>query len=223
MKLVILGATGGVGHHLVASATSRGDDVLIVARDTTRLPDHWACRVAEIDLATAQPKSLQTAVAGADAVLSALGARGAADHGILAAAATQVLAAMQETGVRRYLGISAAPVSTTPSPARPTPPRHDPGDDLLTRTVMMPIVKRLFAPVYADSALMEDAVRASGLDWTIVRPPRLTNKRGTGHYRTSIDQNVRRGRSISRPDLAQFMLDAISQPYTVGHTIGIAY
>ena len=88
---------------------------------------------------------------------------------------------------------------------------------------MMPIVKRLFAPVYADSALMEDAVSASGLDWTIVRPARLTNKRGTGHYRTAIDQNVRRGRSISRADLAHFMLDAISHADTVGHTIGIAY
>lgn len=223
MKLVILGATGGVGHHLVASTTGRGDDVLVVARDKSRLPDHWACRVAEIDLATAQPKTLGTAVAGADAVLSALGARGAADHGILAVAATQVLTAMRENGVRRYLGISAAPVSTTPSPARPTPPRHDPGDDLLARTVMMPIVKRLFAPVYADSALMEDAVRASGLDWTIVRPPRLTNKRRTGRFRTAVDHNVRRGRSIGRADLAQFMLDAVSQRSTVGHTIGIAY
>jgi putative NADH-flavin reductase len=223
MKLVILGATGGVGQHLVGTATSGGDDVLVVARDKTRLPDDWTCRVAEIDLLAAQPKSLQSALAGADAVLSALGARGAADHGILAAAATQVLAAMQATGVRRYLGISAAPVATTPSPARPTPPRRDPGDDLLTRTVMMPIVKRVFAAAYADSALMEDAVRASGLDWTIMRPPRLTNKRSTGRYRTAIDQNVRRGRSISRADLAHFMLDAIGQADTVGHTIGIAY
>ena len=223
MKLVILGATGSVGQHLVTAATSRGDDVLVVARDTTRLPDNWTCRVAEIDLLTAQPRLLQSAVAGADAVLSALGARGAADHGILAAAATQVLAAMQETGVRRYVGISAAPVATTPSRARPTPPRHDPGDDLLTRAVMMPIVKRLFASVYADSALMEDAVRASGVDWTIMRPPRLINKRSTGRYRTAIDENVRRGRSIGRADLAHFMLTAIGQANTVEHTIGIAY
>jgi uncharacterized protein YbjT (DUF2867 family) len=88
---------------------------------------------------------------------------------------------------------------------------------------MMPIVKRLFAAAYTDSALMEDAVRASGLDWTIMRPPRLTNKPATGQYRTAIDQNVRRGRSIGRADLAHFMLDAINNPDTVGHTIGIAY
>jgi putative NADH-flavin reductase len=223
MKLVILGATGGVGQHLVAIATSRGDDVLVVARDKTRLSDDWTCRVAEMDLLKTQPKVLGVALAGADAVVSALGARGAADHGILTVAAKQVLAAMQGSGVRRYLGISAAPVATTPSPERPTPPRHDPGDDLLTRTVMMPLVKRLFAPVYADSALMEDAVRASGLDWTIMRPPRLTNKPGTGRYRTAVDRNVRGGRSISREDLARFILDAVSQQNTVGHTIGIAY
>jgi putative NADH-flavin reductase len=223
MKLVILGATGGVGQQLVTAATSRGDDILVVARDKTRLPHNWTCKVAEIDLLQASPTSLESTVAGADAVLSALGARGAADRGILAAAARSVLAAMQETGVRRYIGISAAPVATTPSPARPIPPRHDPGDDLLTRSVMMTIVKRVFAATYTDSALMEDAVRASGLDWTIMRPPRLTNKPATGQYRTAIDQNVRRGRSISRAELAHFMLDAINNPDTVGHTIGIAY
>jgi putative NADH-flavin reductase len=223
MKLVILGATGGVGQHLVAMATSRGDDVLVVARDKTRLRGDGTCRVAEMDLLKTQPKSLGAALAGADAVISALGARGAADRGILEAAATQVLPAMQESGIRRYLGISAAPVATTPSPARPTPPRHDPGDDLLARTVMMPIVKRLLAPVYVDSARMEDAVRASGLDWTILRPPRLTNKQATGRYRTAMDRNVRGGRSIGRADLAHFMLDAITEPDTIGHAIGIAY
>jgi putative NADH-flavin reductase len=223
MKLAILGATGGVGQHLVAMATSRGDDVLVIARDKTRLPRDWKCRVAEMDLLKTQSRSLVAALVGADAVISALGARGAADKGILEAAATQVLPAMQESGIRRYLGISAAPVATTPSPARPTPPRHDPGDDLLARTVMMPIVKRLFASVYVDSARMEDAVRASGLDWTIMRPPRLTNKHATSQYRTAIDQNVRGGRSIGRADLARFMLDAVSQQDTIGHAIGIAY
>jgi putative NADH-flavin reductase len=88
---------------------------------------------------------------------------------------------------------------------------------------MMPIVKRLFASVYVDSARMEDAVRASGLDWTIMRPPRLTNKHATGRYHTAIDRNVRGGCSIGRADLAQFMLDAVSQQDTVGHAIGIAY
>lgn len=223
MKLVVLGATGGVGRHLVASAVSRGHEVIVVTRDKARLPDDWACTVAEIDLSHPQPRSVRSAVSGADAVLSALGARGAADHGILAAGAKQVLAAMQETGVRRYLGISAAPVATTPSPARPHPPRHDPGDDLLTRSLMMPIVKRVFAATYADSALMEDEVRASGMDWTIVRPPRLTNKHSTGHYRTAIDQNVHRGRSIGRADLANFMLDTIDDKRSFGHSIGIAY
>ncbi|UMB70093.1 NAD(P)-dependent oxidoreductase [Mycobacterium paraterrae] len=223
MKLVILGATGGVGQHLVTTATGRGDEVLVVARDKSSLPGNWACPVAEIDLSKATASSVESALAGVDAVLSALGARGAADHGILEAAATTVLAAMRDTGVRRYIGVSAAPVATTPSPGRPAPPRHDPGDDLLTRSVMMPIVKRVFAAVYADSALMEDAVRASDRDWTIMRPARLTNKRPTGQYRTAVDQNVRGGRSIGRTDLAHYMLDSVNDTNTFAHSIGIAY
>jgi uncharacterized protein YbjT (DUF2867 family) len=73
-------------------------------------------------------------------------------------------------------------------------------------------LKRLFAAAHTDSAPMEDALRASGLDWTIMRPPRLTNKPATGQYRAAIDQNVRRGRSISRADFAHFMLDVINKP-----------
>jgi putative NADH-flavin reductase len=223
MKLVILGATGGVGRELVATASRRHDELVIVARDVGRLPDGWNHPVAELDLARPNPASLASTIAGADAVVSALGARGKTDHGILATAATHVLSAMRDTGVRRYVGISAAPVATTPSPARPTPPRHDPGDDVLTRRLLMPIVKRVFADVYADSARMEDVVRASDLEWSVLRPPRLTNANGSGHYRTAMDQNVRGGRSIGRADLARYMIDIISDTATFGHTIGIAY
>jgi len=69
---------------------------------------------------------------------------------------------------------------------------------------------------------MEDVVRESGLDWTIVRPPRLVNGRRTGTYRTAQDTNLRRGLSISRADVADSMLRVLTQPDTIGHTIGVA-
>jgi uncharacterized protein YbjT (DUF2867 family) len=69
---------------------------------------------------------------------------------------------------------------------------------------------------------MEDVVRASGRDWTISRPPKLTDKPLTGHYRTALNQNVRGGFSISRADVAHQMLDCLTHPETIGQIVGLA-
>jgi putative NADH-flavin reductase len=70
---------------------------------------------------------------------------------------------------------------------------------------------------------MEDLLRASDLDWTIFRPPRLTNKPVTGRYRTALGRNLRGGALISRADVAHAMLAAVGQPATIGREVGIAY
>jgi uncharacterized protein YbjT (DUF2867 family) len=80
----------------------------------------------------------------------------------------------------------------------------------------------MFRAHYADLARMEDVVRASGLDWTVSRPPKLTDKPLTGRYRTAIDRNVRGGFSISRADVAHHMLACLDLPETVGHVVGVS-
>ena len=70
--------------------------------------------------------------------------------------------------------------------------------------------------------LMEDVLRDSGLDWIVVRPPRLTDKPLTGTYRTASGRNLRRGIFISRADVAHLMLRVLAQPETIKQTIGIA-
>lgn len=85
---------------------------------------------------------------------------------------------MTATGSRRLVVVSAAPVGTVASSNRPHPPRYDPGDDPLARYVLMPVIRRVLARNYADLATMEDVVRETDLDWTIVRPPRLTGRSG---------------------------------------------
>ena len=76
---------------------------------------------------------------------------------------------------------------------------------------------------YADLAQMEDILRDSDLDWTAVRPPRLTDKSLTGTYRTARGQNLRRGLFISRADVADMMLRVLEHPETINQAIGIAY
>ena len=130
--------------------------------------------------------------------------------------------AMRASGVRRIIVVSAAPIGTIPSPGRPHPPRHDPGDGFIIRYLADPIVKRALREHYADLARMEDVLRDSDLDWTAVRPPRLTSKPVTGRYRTAYGQNIRRGVLVSRADVAHYMLSALDQPETFHRTVGIA-
>jgi putative NADH-flavin reductase len=118
--------------------------------------------------------------------------------------------------------VSAAPIGTMPSPRRPHPPKHDPGDGFFMRYLGTPFTHAMFRAHYEDLAAMEDEVRDSGLDWTISRPPKLTGGPVTGHYRTALDRNVRGGFSISRADVAHQMLAAVTQPGTIGHTVAVA-
>jgi putative NADH-flavin reductase len=179
--------------------------------------------VVTADLAAADPKTIESAVAGADAVLSGLGASSNAEAGIAAQGTRAIVDAMEATGVRRIIVVSAAPVSTVASRGRPNPPKHDPGDAFLMRYVLTPFIKILLRKVYADHALMEDLLRESNLDWTIFRPPQLNDKPLTGKYRTALGQNLRRGLSISRADVAHAMLASLNQPETIRRTVGIAY
>lgn len=103
----------------------------------------------------------------------------------------------------------------------PAPHRGPDGVDPLKR-LAYPILRTAFRGIYADLARMEDVLRESGLDWTTVRPVRLTDKPVTGTYRTSFGQNVRHGLFISRADVAHYMLHAIDEPETFRQTVGIA-
>jgi uncharacterized protein YbjT (DUF2867 family) len=134
-----------------------------------------------------------------------------------------IVAAMKETGARRVVVVSAAPIGTVPSPDRPHPPRHDPGEGFVMRNVLTPIVKRVLRAHYADLARMEDVMRNSGLDWTVVRPPQLTDRPLSASYRTAYGRNLRGGRTISRADVAHYMLEALRQPESIGREVGIAY
>jgi uncharacterized protein YbjT (DUF2867 family) len=220
MKLTIFAATGGIGRHLVGQALAAGHDVTAVARNPASLPAE--VRAVRADLATAQPAALATAVAGADAVLSALGPRSKAEYGIAATGTRVIVEAMQAAGVRRLVVVSAAPVGTIASPRRLRPPKHDPGDGFVMRHLLSPLITAALRDLYVDLAMMEDTLADSGLDWTAVRPPRLTNKAETGAYRTAYGRNLRRGLTVSRADVAHLMLAVLGQPEAVGQTIGIA-
>src|SRR6266568_2137128 len=97
------------------------------------------------------------------------------EAGIASQGTRAVVQAMRATDVRRIVVVSAATIGTVPSPGRPQPPKHDPGDGFFMRHLLSPLTKAALRTRYGDLALMEDLLRDSGLDWTVVRPPQLTN------------------------------------------------
>jgi putative NADH-flavin reductase len=220
MKLTIVAATGGIGRHVLEQALAAGHDVTAVVRNPKKLPA--PVRAVAADLTAADQAALEPAVAGADAVLSGLGPRSTSEAGIASQGTRAVVQAMQATDTRRIVVVSAAPIGTVPSPGRPKPPKHDPGDGFLMRNLLSPLTKAALRKPYADLALMEDILRDSGLDWTVIRPPRLTDKPMTGSYRTAYGENLRHGLLVPRADVAHLMLRVVEQPETIKQTIGIA-
>jgi putative NADH-flavin reductase len=221
MKLTIFAATGGIGRQILDQAMAAGHDVTAVVRNPAKLGPA-PVRVVTADLADADPDRLQSALGGADAVLSGLGAGTKSDVGVASRGTQAIVAAMRAADVDRIVAVSAAPIATVPSPRRPDPPKYDPGDGFFMRHLTYPIVKALMREQHADLALMEDVLHDSGLAWTVVRPPRLTDEPLTGGYRTAYGRNLRGGSAIPRADVAHYMLRVLDHPETIRRTVGIA-
>lgn len=211
MRLTVFGATGGTGRQVVQQALETGHQVTAVVRDPARL----AVTHPELTVVTAadltDARSLVPAVEGRDAVLSGVGAPSNKQAGIASAGTRGIVRAMETAGARRFVAVSAAPVGEVP-----------PGEALLGRKLMLPLVRAAFRQVYADLTAMERVIADSATEWTVVRPPRLLDRPLTGRYRTAVGGNVPNSRTISRADLAHAMLAVLDDPTTVRQPVGVA-
>ena len=205
MRIVVFGASGGTGREVVAQALAEGDEVVAVARAGSVVPPGAEVVRAGFD----EDGVIEDAVRGADVVVSALGTRGRGPTSVCTDGVGAAIAAMRRTGVRRLLVVSAAGLPGE-------------GDDALLRWLVKPILQRVLRHHYADLRRMEELVRASGLDWTIVRPPQLTDGPRTDRYRRALDHHLAGGRRVARADVATEILRAAADRDTVGHLVAIA-
>ncbi len=208
MKLTIFGATGGTGRCLVEQALAAGHDVTAVVRDPDRLAVAPRPHVVTSDVL--DPDSITAAVAGADAVLTAIGPRGTGPTTISHDSVASIITAMQKAGTRRLIMVSGSIVA-------------DAGESRYMRYLVKPVVRRTFLRhVCADMRRAEEAVHGSGLDWTIVRPPGLNSKPASGRYRRAIDASLPHAFTVSRADLAASMLALIGDQRAVRRHVGVA-
>ena len=207
MKLLVLGATGGTGLAMVREAIERGHSVTAFVRSPERLKpfgDHITIRQGNLLNAA----ELEPVIKGHEAVLSGFGPRlpvSKADANLLRQFGGALTAAMPKAGVKRVVVESVAFLFKDSI----IPPAY-----LLGRL--------LFPGIVADASGMEQVFAGSQLDWTMVRPPQLTDKPYTGKYRVREGHLPRFGFKISRSDVADFMIKAAENRSSLGKIVGIS-
>jgi putative NADH-flavin reductase len=193
MKLAMLGATGRTGRLVLATALARGHDVTALVRDPARLEGPEGVAVVVGDSRDAD--ALARLVQGADAVVSALGPV-KKDPTLHQDTARALVPAMQAAGVRRFVGISGAGIDV-------------PGDHKWPRDrLISALIQRVGGAVVQDKPVEYAVWAASGLDWTLVRPPRLVDGEATRRVEHHASTSPRRA-SITRADLATFLVDQV--------------
>ena len=208
MNILVLGATGPTGQHIVSQALEQGHDVTAFVRN----PEKLSATNGRLHIVTGSvpdnPEAVAQAVRGKDAVISALGVgQTFKPRGLIARSASIIVSAMERQGVRRLIFISAAGVGHT----YPLPLLLG----LFTRT--------LLRWLYADKQAGEALIAASQLDWTVVHPVILTHGVKTGRYRVGERVALDGARTISRADVAHFVLTQLGDRTYVRKTPVISY
>jgi uncharacterized protein YbjT (DUF2867 family) len=210
MKLALFGATGGTGQHVARKALAGGHSVIALVRRPDALDiTHPSLEKIKGDVLDAA--SVARAIGGVDAVMVSLGVgglwSGRARTTMLSQGATNIVTAMRATAVRRLVAISSVGVV------------DDPTEELIYRYV----IKKILRNLYTDMARMEEVVRHSDLDWTVLRPPMLTD--WVERYRVRICRggNVPFGYRLSRADCAAFVLACATHNLYPREIIGISY
>lgn len=209
LKVALFGATGKTGRYLIAEALKRGIDVTVFARPSSSF-ENSDVRVVRGDLT--DRARLEEAIRGADAVLSALGPTTLPhpDDLPITRATDAIISAMKQVGVKRLI---AASTGTAVDP-----------EDGRDWKIWLPAVLIRFAmpSVYADIIGTATTIRASELDWTMVRLALLKDRPASGRLNVGLYGSTRHSFAISREDVASFMLDQIGTRDFVNEAPGIS-
>ena len=203
MKLAIFGATGGTGIEIVKQALERGHSVTAFVRNPAQLADKGD-RLTIVTGDIHDLKSVERSIQGHDAVICALGARDLKKTMIRTEGTVNIISAMKKNNVRRLIVVSAMGVGESWNSL-----------SKVNKLFFSTVLKRR-----EDHEAQEAAVKASELDWTIIRPSGLVNTPRTGVY--SVGENIRAKTSqIARADVADLILNDLEKPALVHKAVTI--
>ena len=208
-RVLVLGATGGTGQHLVSQALDQGHDVTAFVRDQAKLKIHHDRLHVTVGTTVDGAAPLQQAMKGQEVVISALG-RGQSlkSDDVIQRSVAGILVAMKAAGVHRLIFTSGIGVGDAFAEA-----------PLFSKLIIGVLLK----DIYADKLIGEDLIRKSDLDWTIVQAARLTDGPLTRKYRAGEHLKHRSLASLSRADLAHFLLHQIDDRAFVRKIARVGY
>jgi len=207
-KLLVIGASRGIGLETVKAALLAGHSVRALARSAASIPIQNA-NLEKVSGDALDTDTIRNALKDVEAVIQTLGVdispRAIFQPTTLFSQSTRILVdAMKEAGVKRLIAVTGLGAGDS---------RGHGG--LLYDAVVFPL---LLKRVYDDKDVQEWIIRSSGLDWTIVRPGLLTNRPATGQYRVLTAPNDWRFGVISRADVADFLVRQIDDRALIGTT-----
>jgi putative NADH-flavin reductase len=209
VKLIVFGASRGVGRSLTELALADGHRVTAVVRNPSTVElNHESLEVVAGDVTDAD--SVQRCLPGHEVAFCTVGADKRGGTTLYSTAARNIAGAMDDQGVRRLVFLSNFGVL------------GEKGSGARTAAVVF-IAKLMLRPTLEDHRRALDELRKHNWEWIAVRPMRLTNGPRTGHYRVALEGLPREGTRISRADLADFMLKQVTSSEYVHRVPAIAY
>jgi putative NADH-flavin reductase len=203
MKLAILGATGGIGRILLSDALEQGHQITAFVRSPQKVAQQ-SPRLRVIGGNLLDPQETAAAIRGSDVVLSAFGPTTLRRTDLRRDFGRVLVEALRSARVSRFIHVSSALLFPDAGFAAA----------VLSST--------LFRNVVSDHINSEAELIQPDLDWTIVRPPKLSNGRATGNARSEIGHLPRNGSfAVSRADVAAFMLQEAATPRYIQQIIGV--
>lgn len=197
MKIAVLGATGGLGRHVVRAALAGGHTVHALVRDGSKLEPQQGVVVVQGDLSDAA--AVRAALAGTEAVVSCVGVVKGGDPEVFRAGMQHVVSAMGELGVRRLVAISGAGLQLE-------------GDASgLGRRVIITLLKLFARDVLRGKELEWEVIRESAVDWTLVRVARMVEGPAKGGVKCDLSK-VGGSPMVAYADVAGWMVAAIARP-----------
>ncbi|KAA9394572.1 NAD-dependent epimerase/dehydratase family protein [Kocuria coralli] len=205
MRILVPGATGMVGGHLVEQALARGHEVVAIARNPAKLIiEHPRLTKSPGDILDAA--SVEPLLEGVDAVVSTVGIGTSKQPTTLYSEGTRnLLAGMGKHGVERIVVISSEVAE------------HWAHQGLFKLWVVLPLLQKFIGATYDDMRRMDVVLWESDAQWTAIRSPRIRSARAKGQYRLDTDKPLPRGWSIAAPDMATALLD-IAERDDLGRT-----
>lgn len=209
MKILIIGATRGIGKSLLEIALEEKCDVTVLARTPEKITiSHPLLRVARGDVLEAE--SIADAASGQEAVCSCIGVPITFKPvNLFSVAARNIAAAVKQNPGQKYIAVTGIGAGDS---------RGHGG--FLYDVIFKPL---LLKTIYDDKDREEEIIKSSGVDWMIVRPAGLTNGKRTGKYHILNDLKGVTAKRISRLDVADFILKQLKNPTQFGKTPLLTY